>query len=102
VQVHRHRAWIGRWGPGTTFASAAAAGVRVHVHTLEFTDRNRLSSAFERIISDEYVEDCLVETEHLRIRFVAVPERAAPLIARIYQDGGLRFAQCHQARALMP
>ena len=74
----------------------------MHVHTLEFTDRNRLSSAFERIISDEYVEDCLVETEHLRIRFVAVPERAAPLIARIYQDGGLRFAQCHQARALMP
>lgn len=88
--------------PGTSFACATWAGVRVHVHTLEFTDRNRLSSAFERIISDEHVEDCLVETEQLRIRFVAVPERAAPLIARIYQDGGLRFAQCHQARALLP
>ena len=72
----------------------------MHVHTLEFTDRNRLSAAFERIVSDEHVEDCLVETERMCIRFVAVPERAAPLIERIYLDGGLRFAQCHTARTL--
>lgn len=74
----------------------------MHVHTLEFTDRNRLSSAFERIISHEHVEDCLVETDKLRIRFVATPERAAPLIERIYQDGGLRFSQTHQASVLTP
>ncbi len=74
----------------------------MHVHTLEFTDRSRLSSAFERIISHEHVEDCLVETDKLRIRFVAAPERAAPLIERIYLDGGLRFSQCQKANTLAP
>ena len=68
---------------------------RVHVHTLEFTDRNRLASAFERIISDERVESCMVETEELRIRFVSTMERATPLIERIYLEGGLRFSQRH-------
>ncbi len=68
----------------------------MYVHTLEFVDATRLGAAFERIASDEQVEDCLVETAQMRIRFVAPPERAASLIERIYQDGGLRFSQRHR------
>jgi hypothetical protein len=68
----------------------------MYVHTLEFTDQNRLAAAFERIASDSRVEDCLVETSRLRIRFVAEPKLAAPLIERIYQDGGLRLSQRHR------
>ena len=66
---------------------------RPHVHTLYFTDTFRLSAAFERIISDELVESCVVETDELRIRFVTTPERANTLIERIYLDRGLRFSQ---------
>jgi hypothetical protein len=67
----------------------------VYVHTLEFTDRNRLAAAFERLASSEHVEDCLVETGQLRIRFVADPKNAAVLVERIYQDGGLRLSMRH-------
>jgi hypothetical protein len=67
----------------------------VYVHTLEFTDRNRLAAAFERLASSEYVEDCLVETDQLRIRFVADPKKARTLVERIYQDGGLRMSMRH-------
>jgi hypothetical protein len=66
---------------------------RPYVHTLYFTDRFRLSEAFERIIDDERVESCVVETDELRIRFVTTPERASALIERIYLDRGLRFSQ---------
>ena len=62
------------------------------LHTLEFTDRTRLASAFEQLVLSEWVEDCLVETDRLRIRFVAHPQRANALVARIYLDGGLRTA----------
>ncbi len=67
----------------------------MYVHTLEFTDRNRLAAAFERLASSEYVEDCLVETAKLRIRFVAEPKQARALVERIYQDGGLRLSMRH-------
>lgn len=68
----------------------------MYVHTLEFTDRNRLAAAFEQLVSNEWVEDCLVETDRLRIRFVADPEHASVLVQRIYQDGGLRLSMRHQ------
>lgn len=68
----------------------------MYVHTLEFTDRNRLAAAFEQVMSSEWVEDCLVETDRLRIRFVADPEHAQRLIQRIYQDGGLRLSMRHR------
>jgi hypothetical protein len=74
----------------------------VYVHTLEFVDTARLAAAFERIASDEQVEDCLVETAQMRIRFVAPPERASWLIERIYQDGGLRFSQRHRVARGLP
>lgn len=67
----------------------------MYVHTLEFTDRNRLAAAFERLASSEHVEDCLVDTDKLRIRFVAEPRQASALVERIYQDGGLRLSMRH-------
>ena len=67
----------------------------MYVHTLEFVDRDHLAAAFERIVSSEYVENCLVETERMRIRFLADPSHAAPLVERIYLDGGLRFVSRH-------
>jgi hypothetical protein len=67
----------------------------MYVHTLEFTDSHRLAAAFERLASSEHVEDCLVETDKLRIRFVADPKNASPLVERIYQDGGLRLSMRH-------
>ena len=54
------------------------------------------AAAFELIAMDERVENCLVETAEMRIRFVAPTERAQGLIERIYQDGGLRFSQRHR------
>jgi hypothetical protein len=75
----------------------------VYVHTLEFTDSNRLAAAFERLASSEHVEDCLVETGRLRIRFVAEPARAAALVERIYLDGGLRLSlRHHVASGVIP
>ncbi len=67
----------------------------VYVHTLEFVDKNRLAAAFETLVGSEFVEDCLVETERLRIRFVADPRRASTLVERIYLDGGLRLSLRH-------
>lgn len=71
----------------------------MYVHTLEFIDRDHLASAFERIVSSEYVENCLVETERMRIRFLADPSHAEPLVERIYLDGGLRFVSRHGSLA---
>ncbi|HTO53678.1 MAG TPA: hypothetical protein VMR50_09845 [Myxococcota bacterium] len=75
----------------------------MYVHTLEFVDSNRLASAFEKLVSSEWVEDCLVETDRLRIRFVAEPERASALVQRIYLDGGLRLSlRHHVASSVIP
>jgi hypothetical protein len=57
------------------------------------TNRDELSHAFDRLLSSEYVEDCLAEPAELRLRFVAPPERAAALIEKIYLRGGLVWCQ---------
>jgi hypothetical protein len=67
----------------------------MYVHTLEFTDRDHLAAAFERLALCEQVEDCLVEANLLRIRFVAPSGAAAELVERIYLDGGLRLSLRH-------
>lgn len=62
---------------GTPLATGLDGMTRPHIHTLYFTDRFRLSAAFERIIGDELVESCVVETDELRIRFVTRPSARA-------------------------
>jgi hypothetical protein len=74
----------------------------MYVHTLEFVDKERLASAFERLALCEHVEDCLVEANLLRIRFVAPPAAAAELVERIYLDGGLRLSMRHQVEGGIP
>jgi hypothetical protein len=64
----------------------------MQLHTLKLADRDRLSRAFGTLLSSGSVEDCLVESASLRIRFVARPDRAAELIERIERDGGLSWS----------
>ena len=69
----------------------------MYVHTLEFTSASQLARAYEELATDGAIEDCSIELDLLRIRFLAPPSRAAQLVERIYLDGGLRFASCHPA-----
>jgi hypothetical protein len=57
------------------------------------TNRDQLSHAFDRLVSSEFVEDCMVEPAELQLRFVAPPERAADLVEKIYMRGGLVWCQ---------
>ncbi len=67
------------------------------VHTLEFTSAGQLARAYEEIAVDGSVEDCSIELDALRIRFLATPALAQHLVERIYLAGGLRFASRHPA-----
>ena len=62
------------------------------VHTLELADHVQLGRAFEKLLDQEGIQDCAIELDALRIRFIASEERAAHLIERIAQQGGLRTA----------
>ena len=68
------------------------------VHALRFTDSVALARGFEEIARHEFVEDCLIDLEGLRIRFIAASEPARALIERIYLDGGLAFSTRHRVR----
>jgi hypothetical protein len=59
--------------------------------TLEFTSQEHLSRAFEELLASEHLEDCLVETDLVRLRFVAPAGHADRLIERVYRQGGLRW-----------
>jgi hypothetical protein len=75
-------------------------GTGRQVHALLFADAHRLARAFEQLLQSDWIDDCLVDLEALRIRFVAAVEAARPLVERIYLDGGLRFASRHRIRLL--
>ncbi len=64
----------------------------MHLHTLEFTHPESLSSAFELLTDSARVEDCMAEPDLLRLRFVAEAGPADELIERIYLTGGLRWS----------
>lgn len=69
------------------------------VHTLHFADTERLQRSFEEVMSWESVEDCLVEPERLRLRFLAPARLADPLVERLYLQGGLTWCSRHVLRA---
>ena len=58
----------------------------MYLHTLHFKNENELWWAFQHLTGSEFVEDCLVEQDIFRIRFVTDPERAAKLIEKIYLE----------------
>ncbi len=80
---------------GTRLAQAPLQG---DLLTLEFTSQAHLSRAFEELLSSEHLEDCVVETDLVRLRFVAPPAHAEKLLERVYRQGGLRW--CSRQRGV--
>ncbi len=65
----------------------------IYEHTLQLATEVHLEKAFSRLMASVYVEDHVVETARLRLRFTSPPGRAADLIERIYLEGGLRWCE---------
>ncbi len=59
-----------------------------------------LASAVSLLMESEHVEDCCVEAELGRIRFLAPPRRAEALVGRIYLDGGLVWCSRHDLASI--
>ncbi len=72
------------------------------VHTLRFVDRAELTRAYHELAASESIEDCLVETEALELRFLAPGDIAARVIERIYLSGGLVWSSEHPLSAEAP
>jgi hypothetical protein len=67
----------------------------VIVHDLQFQDLAHLTRSVNELLDVEGVEDCLIEAEHLRLRFVAPRRLADALLERIYLHGGLTWCSRH-------
>ena len=67
----------------------------MRVTVLVFSDAVQLARAFDRVLDSPAVASCLVEPEHVRIRFLSAPGAETPLVAMIYADGGLRWCTRH-------
>ena len=65
----------------------------IYEHTLQLATEVHLEKAFSRLMASVHVEDQVVETTRLRLRFTSPPGRAADLIERIYLEGGLRWCE---------
>ena len=59
-----------------------------------------LASALARLMESEHVDDCCVEADLGRIRFLAPPEKADALVGRIYLGGGLVWCSRHDRASL--
>ncbi len=59
-----------------------------------------LASAVSLLMESEYVEDCCVDAELGRVRFLAPPRRAEALVGRIYLDGGLLWCSRHDVASI--
>ena len=63
----------------------------MQVHTLHFSNASELTRSFACLSGSEFIEDCLVEPERLRIRFMAPEGCARQMVERIYLGGGLTW-----------
>ena len=63
----------------------------MQVHTLYFSNTRELNRSFACLSGSEFIEDCLVEPDCLRIRFMAPEACARQLVERIYLGGGLTW-----------
>ncbi len=59
-----------------------------------------LASAVSLLMESEYVEDCCVDAELGRVRFLAPPRRAEALVGCIYLDGGLLWCSRHDLASI--
>jgi hypothetical protein len=67
----------------------------MRVTVLVFSDAAQLARAFDRVLDSPEVASCLVEPEHVRIRFLSQPGAEKPLVDTIYAEGGLRWCTRH-------
>ncbi|MGH0036552.1 MAG: hypothetical protein ACQGVK_16115 [Myxococcota bacterium] len=65
------------------------------VHDLQFRDLGHLTRSVNELLDAEGVEDCLIEAEELRLRFVAPRRLSGSLLERIYLYGGLTWCSRH-------
>ena len=65
------------------------------VHVLQFASKEALAQAYQRLGESEHIDDCLVESDARRIRFLASHEVAKPLLERLYLDGDLTWCSRH-------
>ena len=86
--------------PARSLLSFRAQVSDMQVHTLYFTDASELTRSFSCLAASESVEDCLVEPDRLRIRFLAPAASAEKLVERIYLDGGLKW--CSRSSVSVP
>ena len=66
------------------------------VHDLQFRDIGHLTRSVNELLDSEGVEDCLIEADDLRLRFVAPRRLADVLLERIYLQGGLTWCSRHK------
>ena len=68
----------------------------MYVFDLEFTSMPRLLDAFGRIQNCRTVTACTLESDRLRLQFVASAEDAGAVAERIYLEGGLTWCTSHR------
>jgi hypothetical protein len=57
-----------------------------------------LLGAFARVGAQASVTSCTLESDRLRLQYVAPRDDAMALVERIYLDGGLRWCGSHELR----
>jgi hypothetical protein len=57
-----------------------------------------LLGAFARVGAQSSVSSCTLESDRLRLQYVAPRDDAMALVERIYLDGGLRWCSSHGLR----
>jgi len=72
------------------------------MHDLQFQDRDHLTRSVQEIFDAEGVEDCVIEADQLRVRFVAATAVSSSLLERIYLLGGLTWCSRHALMAPEP
>lgn len=82
-------------GAGSFLAVRRVVAAALFVCHLEFSEPDRLRSAFGLLSDARHVESCTVEPDGLRLRFLARRDRAEQLLEEIDRLGGLRWCSRH-------
>ena len=61
-----------------------------------------LEKAFSRVLEAPDVSSCIIEPDHLQIRFVSDEDAAERLLHRIYLSGGLVWSSRHDLTSDSP
>jgi hypothetical protein len=61
-----------------------------------------LETAFSRVLEAPDVSSCIIEPDHLQLRFVSEEDVAERLLHRIYLSGGLVWSSRHDLSSDLP